>query len=216
MATNVEREKRQAARCAAELVEDGMTVGLGTGTTVAYLVPALAERGLSLRCVATSPETERAAVQMGLSVEPFNLAHLDLVIDGADQVGPGGWLVKGGGRAHTREKLVAAAARRFIVIVDSTKTVTEIHAPVPLELLGFGLNATLARLAPVTIRGGAPSPDGGTIADFTGPVEDPSSLADRLGSDPGVVAHGLFPPEMVSEVLVGRGDSVERIAGVKR
>lgn len=216
MATDVEKEKRQAARAAAELVEDGMTVGLGTGTTVAFLVPALATRGLSLRCVATSPETERAAAEVGLSVEPFNLAHLDVAIDGADQVGPGGWLVKGGGRAHTREKLVVAAARRFIVIVDSTKPVARLHAPVPLELLAFGLEATLARLGPVTLRGGPLSPDGGTIADFIGPVEDPFSLAVRLDTDPGVVDHGLFPPEMVSEVLVGRGDNVERIQGAKR
>jgi ribose 5-phosphate isomerase A len=141
---------------------------------------------------------------------------LDVVIDGADRVGPGGWLVKGGGRAHTREKLVAAAAHRFIVIVDSTKPVACLRAPVPLELLAFGLEATLARLGPVTLRGGPPSPDGGVIADFTGPVEDPSSLADRLSADPGVVDHGLFPPEMVSEVLVGRGDNVERIWGAKR
>lgn len=215
MAADVEKEKAQAARAAAALVQDGMAVGLGTGTTVAYLLPALAERNLSLRCVATSPATERAAVEAGLHVEPFTLERLDIAIDGADQVDPAGWLVKGGGRAHTREKLVAAAAQRFVVIVDSTKPVTHLHPPVPLELIPFALHATLARVGPVTLRGGPPSPDGGIIADFTDPVEDPGGLAERLSGDPGVVDHGLFPPEMVSEVLVGRGSRVERIRGTK-
>ncbi len=215
MATDVETEKQQAARAAAGLVKDGMTVGLGTGTTVAYLLPALASRGLSLRCVATSPETERAAVEVGLAVEPFTLTRLDLAIDGADQVSPDGWLIKGGGRAHTREKLVAASARRFVVIVDSTKLVARLHPPVPLELVAFGLDSTLERLGRAVRRGGPASPDGGIIADFVGPFDDPAILAAGLDADPGVVDHGLFPPEMVSEVLVGRAGSVERIEGAR-
>ena len=216
MARDVEAEKKQAAVAAAQLVEDGMTVGLGTGTTVSYLLPALAARRLSLRCVATSPETQRGAAEVGLPVEPFTLARLDIAIDGADQVAPDGWLIKGGGRAHTREKLVAAAARRFVVIADSTKLVDRLHPPVPLELLAFGLDATLERLGPVVLRGGPASPDGGVIADFTDPIEDPAMLAARLAADPGVVDHGLFSPEMVSEVLIGRGSSVQRIEGVRR
>ena len=105
-------DKRAAARYAARLAEPGMRVGLGTGTTVAHLLPALAERAIDLRCVATSPATERAARALGLHVEPFDaLDELDLAIDGADQVAPDGWLTKGGGRAHVREKLVAASAR---------------------------------------------------------------------------------------------------------
>src|SRR4051812_34083514 len=104
-------EKRAAAEAAAALVEDGSTVGLGTGSTVAHLLPALARRQLRLRCVATSLATEAAARALGLEVEPFErLDRLDIAIDGADQVDPGGWLVKGGGGAHTREKIVAAAA----------------------------------------------------------------------------------------------------------
>lgn len=216
MASDVEAEKEVAARAAAALLEDGMTVGLGTGTTVAHFVPALARRRLSLRCVATSPETERAATAAGLSVERFTLEHLDVAVDGADQVAPDGWLVKGGGRAHTREKLVAAAARRFIVIVDSTKIVPRLHPPIPVELVNFGVEATLSRLDSAELRGGPLSPDGGTIADFTGPVDDPARLADLLKTDPGVVDHGLFPPQMVSEILVGQGTSVGRIAGARR
>ena len=113
-------EKRLAAEAAAELVQDGMTVGLGTGSTVAYLLPVLAERDLSLRCVATSVATEEQATELGLEVEAFDaLVRLDIAIDGADQISPERWLVKGGGGAHTREKIVAAAAERFVVIADS-------------------------------------------------------------------------------------------------
>ncbi|MBO0715028.1 MAG: ribose 5-phosphate isomerase A, partial [Acidimicrobiales bacterium] len=120
----VEREKQVAAEAAAGLVEDRMTVGLGTGSTVAHLLPVLARRSLSVRYVSTSPRTEQAARELGLVVEPFEtVVELDLAIDGADQVAPDGWLIKGGGGAHTREKVVAAAALRFVVIVDSSKLV---------------------------------------------------------------------------------------------
>jgi ribose 5-phosphate isomerase A len=209
----IEDEKRAAAEQAAGLVEDGMKVGLGTGTTVAYLLPVLAARRLNLRCVATSPRTERAARELGFSLEPFDaLDRLDLTIDGADQIDPAGWLVKGGGAAHTREKVVAAASDRFVVIGSSDKLVEAIAPPVPLELLPFGVRATLRALGPAGLRDVPPSPDGGVIADYLGPVEDPADLADRLAAVPGVVEHGLFPPELVSEVLVARAGRVERIA----
>jgi ribose 5-phosphate isomerase A len=209
----VEDEKRAAAEQAAGLVEDGMAVGLGTGSAVAYLLPVLAARRLNLRCVATSPRTEESARELGLSLEPFDsLDRLDLTIDGADQIDPAGWLVKGGGAAHTREKVVAAASDRFVVIGSSDKLVEAIAPPVPLELLPFGVRATLRALGPAEFRDVPPSPDGGVIADYLGPVEDPADLADRLAAVPGVVEHGLFPPELVSEVLVARDGHVERIA----
>lgn len=211
---SAEEAKRAAARAAAELVEDGMTVGLGTGSTVAHLLPALAERGLELRCVATSPATERQARELGLPVEPFEqLDRFDIAIDGADQIAPDGWLVKGGGGAHTREKIVAAAADRFVVIADESKLVERLGAPVPLELLAYGLRATLRALGSAQVREGAPpSPDGGVIADYVGEVDDPAQLAKRLADTPGVVDHGLFAPELVSEAFVGRADgSVERL-----
>ena len=129
----IEREKQLAAEAAAELVQDGMLVGLGTGSTVAYLLPALAARGLALRCVATSPATEQKARELGITVESFvgpeAPFRLDIAIDGADQVAPSGWLVKGGGGAHTREKAVAAAADRFVVIVSSDKIVDRLTPP---------------------------------------------------------------------------------------
>lgn len=199
-----EDEKQAAAEAAAQLVEDGMTVGLGTGTTVAYLFPALAARRLTLRCVATSLRTEEAARSAGLPVEPFGgIARLDIAIDGADQIAPDGWVVKGGGAAHTREKIVAASADRFVVIASSDKLVEAIAPPIPLELLPYGLDATLARLGEVELRDVPPSPDGGVIADYLGPVEDPSAVAAWLSATPGVVEHGLFPPGLTSDVLVG-------------
>jgi len=212
MTRDVEKEKKLAAEAAAELVEDGMTVGLGTGSTVAYLLPALARRNLSLRCVATSLHTEETARSLGIVVEKFaGVDHLDMAIDGADQIAPDGWLVKGGGGAHTREKLVAVTADRFVVIADSTKPVERIRPPIPLELLFFGLTSTLKRLKPTTLRDALASPDGGVIADFTGDVGDPPALAARLSATPGVVEHGLFPPQLVTQVLIGHGKRVTEI-----
>jgi ribose 5-phosphate isomerase A len=209
---SADRAKRAAAEAAAELVHDGDRVGLGTGSTVAYLLPALAARGLELRCTATSPATERTARELGLVLEPLDaLGELDVAIDGADQVDPARWLVKGGGAAHTREKIVVAAASRFVVIADESKLVEAIAPPVPLELLRFGVETTLRRLAAAALRDVAESPDGNLIADYLGAVDDPGMLAGRLAATPGVVEHGLFGPELVSDVLVGRADgSIER------
>jgi len=206
-----EREKRLAAEAAAALVKDGMRVGLGTGTTVSYLLPALAVRNLAIRCVATSERTASAAAGLGLAVEPFSaLDELDIAIDGADQIAPDGWLVKGGGGAHTREKIVAAAADRFVVIADSSKLVPALHPPIPLELQEYGLLATLRHLGEVTLRDAPPSPDGGVIADYHAPFADPAQLAARLSATPGVIAHGLFSPDLVSVVLIARGSAVEK------
>jgi ribose 5-phosphate isomerase A len=207
-----EREKRAAAEAAAALVPDGAQVGLGTGSTVAYLLPALAARRLHLRCAATSPATERAAIELGFVVEPLDdLGALDVAIDGADQVDPAGWLIKGGGGAHTREKIVAASAARFVVIVSADKVVEELRPPVPLEVLSFGALVTLQAVAPARLRAAAASPDGNLIADYLGPVGDPRALAGRLSGTPGVVEHGLFAPELVTDVLVGRGAQVEHL-----
>ncbi len=213
MSTDIEREKRLAAEAAAELVENGMAVGLGTGSTVAYFLPALASRNLDLRCVATSPETETAARAVGLELVALDgsLRALDVAVDGADQLAPDSWLVKGGGGAHTREKIVAAAADRFVVIVSSDKLVDRLRPPIPLELVSFGLAATLERLGEARLRDAPSTPDGGVLADWVGPVDDPAALADRLAQVPGVIEHGLFAPELVSEVLVGREETVERI-----
>jgi ribose 5-phosphate isomerase A len=212
MEHDTEHEKRVAATASAALVEDGMRVGLGTGSTVAYLIPALGRRRLDISCVATSPATASSASAEGLRVGPFEgIDRLSIAIDGADQVDGRGWLVKGGGGAHTREKIVAAAADRFVVIVSSNKLVERLTPPVPLEIMEFGLASVIHSLPGVVLRDAPLTPDGGVLADYHGDVEDPEQLAARFAATPGIVGHGLFPPAMVSVVLVGRGDRAEMI-----
>jgi ribose 5-phosphate isomerase A len=205
-----EDEKRAAAQAAAQLVEEGMRLGLGTGSTVAHFLPALARREVEVVCVATSTATEQAARALGLGVQPFDVMdRLDMAVDGADQVAPDLWLVKGRGGAHTREKVVAWAADRFVVIVSSDKLVEALGPPVPLALLRFGLAATLRRLSSlgeVRRREADLTPDGNVIVDYLGPVGDPGSFSAQLQAIPGIVGHGLFAPSLVSEVLVGRAD----------
>ena len=205
-----EDEKRLAGEAAAELVEDGMAVGLGTGTTVDHFLAALARRAPTIRCVATSLRTESAAKELGLPVEPFDaLERLDLAVDGADQVAPDGWLVKGGGAAHTREKVVAASAERFVVIASSDKVVEAISAP---------SRSRSSPTAPPRRSPASPRPSCATCRRARTAASSPTTSgrsttlpSSRLGSaTPGVVEHGLFGPELVTEILVGRGDEVER------
>lgn len=206
---SIDTEKRLVGEAAAELVEAGMTVGLGTGSTVAYLLAALARRRLDIRCVATSRATFDTALGLGLDVRPFTgIDHLDVAIDGADQVDPAGWLVKGGGGAQTREKIVATAATRYVVIVSLNKMVEFLAAPVPLELLAFGLDATLRALGDARVSDKPASPDNGVLANYYGPIGDPGELASRLSAIPGVVEHGLCAPAMVSDILIGEGNQV--------
>ena len=207
-----------------------MRIGLGTGSTVAHLLPALAERELKgVSCVATSPATEQVARALGLTVGGFDeLDELDIAIDGADQIDPQGWLVKGGGGAQTREKIVAAAARCFVVIASAEKAVAALAPPVPIEVMRFGVQSTLRALAHARVRppnsgGESPnsdrlqlSPDGGLIADYLGPVGDPRALSARMSAIPGVVEHGLFAPELVSVILIASANGVERRAGGKQ
>jgi ribose 5-phosphate isomerase A len=207
----VEHQKRAAAHAAAQLVEDGAHVGLGTGSTVAHLLPALAARRLrGLRCVATSPATARAARTLGMVVKELDeLGGLDIAIDGADQIDPRGWLIKGGGAAHTREKIVAAAARRFVVIASAEKAVPALTAPVPVEILRFGAHLTLRAIAPAELREVPRSPDGNLIADYLGAIESPERLSKRLSTTPGLVEHGLFAPSLVSDILIAHDGEIE-------
>jgi ribose 5-phosphate isomerase A len=163
-----------------------------------------------LRCVATSPATERAARELGLVVEDLDaLGRLDIAIDGADQIDPRGWLMKGGGGAHTREKIVAAASERFVVIASAEKAVSTLGPPVPLEVLRFGAHTTLASLGEAALREVPPSPEGNLLADYLGPVDDPRALAERLSGVPGIVDHGLFAPELVSDILIAGAGGVD-------
>src|SRR6201995_2678322 len=175
---SIAREKQVAAEAAAELVESGMTVGLGTGSTVPSLLPALAKRSLDILCAATSPATEHAARELGLRIEDVtSIDRFDITIDGADQIAPDGWLVKGGRGAPPREKIGPGAGDQFGVIAASSKPVPALHAPVPLELLSFGLRATMRLVTPASLPDGPHRPAGGVIADYHGPVDDPATLA---------------------------------------
>ena len=174
-------EKRAAAEAAAALVEDGTRVGLGTGSTVAPCCPRWRRAGCALRCVATSVATEVAARALGLAVEPFEqLDRLDIAIDGADQIAPDDWVVKGGGGAHTREKVVARAADRFVVIASGDKVGRRARAAGAARAARpSGCRRRCARSARPSCAHVPLSPDGGAIADYRGAVERPGRRSRR-------------------------------------
>jgi ribose 5-phosphate isomerase A len=211
---DVQNYKRQAAARALELVKPGMVLGLGSGSTAAEFVKLLGERmkqeRLDLRCVATSGQTRHQAEQAGIAIADFSaIADVDLTVDGADEIDPQLNLIKGGGGALLREKIVAMASDRVCIIADSSKRVGRLGAfPLAVEIVDFGLVATLAMIesaaadaecaGSVLVRhtaNGEPyrTDNGHLIADCSfGEIPDPELLADLLDIVPGVVEHGLF------------------------
>lgn len=211
---NTDPAKLAASRAAVALVEDDMRLGLGTGSTASIMVRVLAERvkneGLTLRCAATSKATAELAESLGLKIETLDqIGWLDMTIDGADEVDPDLNLIKGGGGAHLREKIVAHASDRMVVIADPAKVVDQLGAfHLPLEVIPFGWETTrvLVRRAldeldlaerPVLQRerDGAPylTDEGNYILDLAlEAIPDPHALARALAAIPGVVEHGLF------------------------
>jgi ribose 5-phosphate isomerase A len=206
-----DRQKREAARRALELIESGMRLGLGSGSTARHFVDLVGEKvaaGLDVRCVATSEATAAQAQALGIPLATLEqLPELDLTVDGADEIDRELRLIKGGGGALLREKIVAAASRRMAVVADATKLVQRLGAfPLPIEVVPFGLAATrhhieraiagLGLAGPIRLRGeGKPFvTDGGHyILDCSlGEIADPESLAETLSRIPGVVEHGLF------------------------
>lgn len=224
----VTRARTHAAEAAAAEVTDGMALGLGTGRTAALFLEALSRRvaeGLSIKvAVATSAATYAAARAAELPVVggfgPAAPTRLDLAVDGADEIDPELRLIKGGGGALLREKIVAQMADRFVVIVDQAKTVDQLGAfPLPVEILPFGSTATLAQIGGILgvtphVRGGPDSPlhsdNGNLIVDCPlKHIEAPEAVAAALTAIPGVVDHGLFVSE-ASAAFVGTPDGVER------
>jgi ribose 5-phosphate isomerase A len=212
--------RRAAAARAVELVEPDMVVGLGSGDTAAHAVRALAERvraGLRLTGVPTSRATAELAGQLGIMlVEPDDVEALDLTIDGADEIDPELRLVKGAGGALVRERLVARASRRLVIVADDEKLVPRLGAKrrLPVEILPFGTRWTLARLGALGLdprpRMGAKSDGGGLLVDCAiGADVELGGLAATLKGLPGVVDHGLFLDE-ASEAFIGFPDHVER------
>jgi ribose 5-phosphate isomerase A len=217
--------RRAAGEAAVPLVEDGMRVGLGTGTTAHWFILGLAERvrqGLSIHAVATSVASATLASDGGILIEDLGADGLDLAVDGADSVDPALRLIKGRGGAMVREKIVAEAAARYVVIVDDSKYMSGLRGRVPVEVLHFGSARTLHTLVErtsleFTLRvgpGGAPfiTDNGNLLADseYTD-IADPAELAALIASVPGVAGYGLFLG-MTDLVLVGHSDgSVEQL-----
>lgn len=225
---NVEA-KKAAGEQAAAIVEDGMVVGLGTGSTAAFAIEALGRRikaGLHIKGIPTSYQSEMLAVNCGIPITSLAQVPLvDLALDGADQVDRNLYVIKGGGAAHTNEKIIACSARRFIVLVDHKKVVDILDHAVPLEVIPKAL-ALVTRQ--VNELGGKPvlrmavKKDGPVItdngnfvvdADF-GQINDPESLAVKLSGCIGVIEHGIF--DNVHEVYVGRPDGGVEIFKRKR
>jgi ribose 5-phosphate isomerase A len=224
--------KRAAAARAVPLVSDGMKLGLGTGSTASHFVDLLAERvrqGLNIICVPTSEATRQRAERQGIAITTLDeVPRLDLTVDGADEIDPRLCLIKGGGGALLREKIVARASTRMVVIADSSKLVQHLGAfPLPIEAVSFGLAATRIAIeteaARLGLRGsivlrktasGEPFiTDGGHLildAAF-GEITDPVALSGRLGDIPGVVEHGLFI-ELARAAIIAGGDGL-RILG---
>ncbi len=222
-----DRAKCAAAARAVGLVEDGMRLGLGTGSTAAWFVRLVAARvrreGLNLTAVATSSATARLAAAEGLAVVDLDrVGELDLTVDGADEVDPGLNLIKGGGAALLQEKIVAAASARMVVIADAGKRVDRLGAfPLPVEIVRFGaevtraaVEAALARMdverRRVTLREGGAGPvvtdEGHYLLDLhLGRIGDAGELAATLNAIPGVVENGLFLG-MAESVIYGRED----------
>ena len=218
--------KQRAGARAVEFIEDGMTVGLGTGSTAYWMVERLGERvraGLRVRCVPTSRRTEEQARSLDIPLGAFaDVQRLDLAIDGADEIGPGLALIKGGGGALLREKLVARAARRFIVIADASKRVELLgRFPLPVEVVPFAWEVTARRVAEVTNteptlrrdeRGEVYLTDNGNlILDCRcGEIHDPEKMERELKLLTGVVECGLFV-RMADLAIVATDDAVEII-----
>lgn len=216
--------KQAAGEHAATLVEDGMCLGLGTGSTTAYALTAIgqriAEENLDVRGVPTSFAAERRARSLNIPLTTLDAdPQLDLAFDGADEVDPAGRLIKGRGAAHTREKVVATQAERFAVLVDPTKLVDRIGGErvLPIEVLPMAVTPILQALeswgATPTLRMGD-AKDGPVVTDqgfwvidarFPEGISDPSALNDALNARPGVLDHGLFL-DQATDVLVGHPD----------
>lgn len=223
-----DEQKRAAGEAAAALVEAGMVVGLGTGSTAVWLVKALAARRLDIRCVCTSVATATLAGELGMTLLELDAlkGEIDLTIDGADEIGPGLSLIKGGGAALLREKLVWEASRRCVVIAEAAKDVKALGKyPLPIEVVAFGHATTANRICDVLSdaeiamppvlrkRDGAVvvTDNGNVIYDVAcGVISEPAMLGSALKSVTGVVEHGLFL-DLADEALIGTDAGVVRL-----
>lgn len=231
----IDKAKYACAVKSVEFVEDGMRVGLGTGSTAAWMVKRLGERvrdeGLKITAVATSTRTAKLAEEVGITVSSLNdVQWLDLTIDGADEFDPDLNLIKGGGGAHLQEKIVATASDRMIVITDAAKAVAQLGAfPLPVKVLNFGWKSTrgligealdgfdvLGRDITLRMSGDAPfiTDEGNLVLDLhLKRIANPRQLALVLNQIPGVVENGLFI-DICDTVVIGHGDGKVEVRGI--
>ena len=221
MSDDITAAKRYAGRSAAETVEDGTIVGLGTGSTAAHAIRRVGERvdaGLDVEGIPTSFQARELAREATIPLTSLDVATPDVAIDGADQVADG-QLIKGGGAAHAREKVVDTAADRLLVVIDPRKEADVLDEPVPVEVLPSAripVADAVAGLSGDTDLRAARCKDGPVVTDngnlvldcAFGPIENPEGLAGSLASIPGVVAHGLFV-DVADEIHAGTADGVE-------
>jgi ribose 5-phosphate isomerase A len=221
---DIEAQKRAAAARALEYVRPGMRLGLGTGSTAKHFVDLLGQRvraGLDIVAVPTSEATRAQAEKLGIALTTLDdIAELDLTIDGADEIAPDLTLIKGGGGALLREKVVAVASARVVVIADQSKWVTALgRFPLPIEIVPFGLKATHRAIEAALTAAGCPGAvllrkgkngqafitDGGhwILDAHCQHIPDPSSLARRLCAVPGVMEHGLFVGIAQTAIVAG-------------
>lgn len=222
--SDADAQKRAAGEAAAALVSSGMVVGLGTGSTAAWFVRALAERRLDIVGVPTSQATADLAASLGIRLGQLGEGKgIDLTVDGADEIGPGLSLIKGGGAALLREKLVWEASKSCVVIADAAKNVKTLGKfPLPIEVVAFGHKTTANRICDALSeceldivpmlrrRDGQPvTTDGGNLIydAHCGRIEEPAALAAALKSVTGVVDHGLFL-DLADRALIGTPDGV--------
>ncbi len=215
--------KKIAAERAAEYVQDGMVVGLGTGSTAYWAILKIAERvrqGLNIKAIATSSASEKLALESGIPLVGFDgLERIDLSIDGADEIDGNLNLIKGGGGALLREKIIASASSRFIVIADERKMVATLGKfPLPVEVVPFGWEITLRKLEKLGCKPARRSPNGqpwitdngNYIVDCTfGSILLPEKLEKAINFIPGVVDNGLFV-QMAERAIVGYNDGTVR------
>jgi ribose 5-phosphate isomerase A len=225
--SDAETQKRAVGESAAALVEARMVVGLGTGSTAVWFVKALGARGLDITGVATSTATAELARSVGIRVAELGETRtIDLTVDGADEIGPGLSLIKGGGGALLREKLVWEASKRCVVIADAAKRVPVLgRYPLPVEVVAFGHKTTANRICDalaefdigippkLRVRDGEPvrTDSGNLIYDVAcGAIPEPAALGAALKSVTGVVEHGLFL-DLADQGLLGTDSGVERL-----
>ena len=214
----MEEQKRTASHAAVRYIENGMRVGLGTGSTVRYAIERLGEhveQGLDIVAVATSQETEQRARQAGIPLQELDDRAIDLTIDGADQVDLALQLIKGGGGALLREKMVADRSRREIIVVDESKLVESFTFPLPIEVVRYGWKSIAARLREQGLepemRRDYETDNGNPILDCSyDDLGDLHRLAATLNNIPGVVEHGLFI-DLATMVIVGTPDGAKTI-----